>query len=173
MSVELWKDIEKFENQYQVSNWGRVRQLKHIRIYSSGKLRNMPEELVKFSDDMEGYPLVPLPNNKINRLSRLVAKAFIPNPENKPIVNHVDGNSKNNRADNLEWVTHKENFDYAKGKKGRWFGKKLKCVETAEIFENISAAAKFANRSVCAITYCLVGGSHRTTNGYHFELFEE
>jgi len=170
MSVELWKDIEKFENQYQVSNWGRVRQLKHIRIYSSGKLRNMPEELVKFSDDMEGYPLVPLPNNKINRLSRLVAKAFIPNPENKPIVNHVDGNSKNNRADNLEWVTQRENM--AKAHRRNNIGKKrpVYCYELSKVFPSMASAEREIGCRSPGLQRAIF--SRRPIKGYTFDFYD-
>lgn len=95
---EIWKDIVGYEGLYQVSNMGRVRSLK----------RNI---ILKPTSDMngKGYYFVNLKRGNPKKIHRLVAKAFIPNPDNKPEVNHIDGNTKNNKIDNLEWCTHQEN----------------------------------------------------------------
>ena len=105
---EIWKDIEGYEGKYQVSNLGNVKSLNYK---NSGKEQN-----IALCNDADGYLLVNLRlNNKVKtkRVHRLVAQAFIPNPENKPQVNHIDGNKKNNKIENLEWCTCEENQRHA------------------------------------------------------------
>lgn len=100
---EIWKDIEGFEGLYQVSNLGRIKSF-HKRI--EGKI-------IKLAPDKDGYCLVGLHKNKRTcrrRVHRLVAQTFIPNHQNLPQVNHIDGNKQNNRVDNLEWCTNQENI---------------------------------------------------------------
>ena len=99
---EIWKDIKGYEGLYKVSNLGHI--------YSNYVNRNLEGSLDKY-----GYKVTILTNNGIHRryLShRLVAQAFIPNPENKPQVNHIDEDKINNRIDNLEWNTAKENMNH-------------------------------------------------------------
>lgn len=102
MSYEIYRDIEDYEN-YQITSWGRV--------YSKDSKKFLiPEENEK------GYLRVKLSKNgkaKNFKVHRLVAGEFIPNPLDKPQVNHKDGNKKNNSISNLEWVTNQENCDHA------------------------------------------------------------
>lgn len=101
--MEIWKDIIGFESLYEVSNYGQIRNVKTLRI-------------LKFHLETKGYLGISLrKNNKSKRFAvhRLVAIAFIPNPENKPEVNHKDGDKQNNRVDNLEWATAKENTNHS------------------------------------------------------------
>lgn len=90
---EIWKGIEGYESIYQISNLGRIKS--KIKILSP-HISNC------------GYLRIIL-KNKHYSIHRLVAKAFIPNPNNKPQVNHIDGNKTNNCVNNLEWVTASEN----------------------------------------------------------------
>ena len=113
---EIWKPIKGYEGLYEVSNLGRVKSLvgwngrKHIK-------REKMLKLCKTRSKGDYYKyIVNLSKNgnrKICRVHRLVAKAFIPNPSNKPQVNHKDGSPLNNKAENLEWCTDRENKIHA------------------------------------------------------------
>jgi hypothetical protein len=101
---EIWKDIEGYEGLYQVSNLGNVKRL-------AGKWVKK-ERLIKFKIDRYGYPSYSLSKNKVLKSKtahRLVAKAFVPNLLNKPAVNHINGIKTDNKVENLEWCTNKEN----------------------------------------------------------------
>lgn len=110
---EEWKDIKNYEGLYQISNLGRVKSL----VGWNGKRyisRERVLEPTKRNDKRTTYQraIVSLTKDgkkKDYRVHRLVAEAFIPNPQNKPQVNHIDGNPLNNNVSNLEWVTDKEN----------------------------------------------------------------
>jgi len=104
---EIWKDIKGYEGIYEVSNLGRVRSIP--RNGTINKTKILSPALI------HGYYSLCLrnKNKKMHRVSRLVAQAFIPNPENKPEVNHIDGNKKNNVVCNLEWNTASENMLHA------------------------------------------------------------
>ena len=107
MTEEIWKDIKDYEGLYQVSNWGRV---KSFNYKNSGK-----ERLMKPYKTTGGYFQVKLQKNRKSkncRVHRLVAETFLPNPENLPEVNHIDEDKTNNRVDNLEWKTHKDNVNH-------------------------------------------------------------
>lgn len=113
--VEIWKDIAGYENLYQVSNLGRVRSLDmYVNHWRGGKVLRKGRELNQCADG-RGYNIVSLCKNKEKktwRVHRLVAQAFIPNPDNLPCINHKDENKLNNCVDNLEWCDHKYNNNY-------------------------------------------------------------
>lgn len=111
--MEIWKDIEGYEGLYQVSNLGRIRGIDRYVGYKNGKKRLWKGKIKTQTVTDKGYLKVRLcdrtTKDKSDEVQRIVARAFIPNPDNKPQVNHIDGNKKNNRVENLEWVTAQEN----------------------------------------------------------------
>lgn len=125
--IEEWREIKDFEGLYQVSNFGRVRSLGNKTHSGIHFMKNYTNSL--------GYVVVTLSKNgksKPYRLHRLVAEAFLPNPENLYQVNHIDENKENNRVDNLEWCTQEYNNNYGtrneRSAKANTNGKKSKPV---------------------------------------------
>lgn len=111
---EIWKDIQGYEGLYQISNLGRVKSLEKIIITSNNITKRMIEKILK-PHLHKGYYSVTLRKDnksKVYTIHRLVAKAFIPNPDNLPQVNHKDENKANNHVDNLEWCTPQYNINY-------------------------------------------------------------
>ena len=127
---EIWKPIENYENYYLVSNLGKVKSLDRITKNGSGYFLRKGK-LLKNNINNMGYCYLYLKKDNISKkfyLHRLVAQAFIPNPENKKEVNHIDCDPLNNAVSNLEWVSHKENMGYMSklgrsDKKGSWLNK--------------------------------------------------
>ena len=101
---EVWKNIEGNGGMYKVSNFGNVVSLNYNHTKTARLLKPVLHR--------NGYQVVRI-NGVIRSIHRLVAEAFIPNPEGKMQVNHIDGNKQNNHVDNLEWVTAKENMTHA------------------------------------------------------------
>lgn len=169
--MEIWKEVSDNSN-YLVSNTGRVRRVGSDKDHS---VRNN-----------KGYLVTDLYKNGSRstvRVHRLVAEHFIPNPYNKPEVNHIDGNKKNNDMSNLEWVTKEENCRHAwdnnlarpsygmLGKSNPNSGRKgipFRIVETGEVFNTLQECEEKINGNNRHINDCL-RGRQRTHRGFHFE----
>ena len=102
---EEWKELKESQGKYLISNYGRVKSLKSGR-EKILKTRKTHDGYLRYSLSFQGKA-------KTMRAHRLVAEYFIDNPFNKPTVNHIDGNKENNRVDNLEWSTLKEQMQHA------------------------------------------------------------
>ena len=200
---EQWRDIiiEKngvvydYSGIYEVSNLGRVRSVD--RVDSRG--RRLEGRILKQNKN-KGYLSVAL-CGKVFKVHRLVATVFVPNPNNLPQVNHLDENKHNNRVDNLEWVTAKDNMNYgtrnqraSKAMKGRTFSeehkqkmkeshpdyhgnkhpraKKVICIETGQVFGTLKEAGECYGISKESICSCCKG-KRETAGGYHWKYYDE
>jgi hypothetical protein len=119
---EEWRDIKGYEGLYKVSNYGKVKRLAFTQEIPCRKNKSIIVKIKHEENILKGEPhyirnhiRVKLCNGNEKRffLHRLVAQAFIPNPENKPFINHIDSNPLNNHISNLEWVTGSENMQHA------------------------------------------------------------
>ena len=114
--MEIWKDIEEFKGLYQVSNFGRVRSIDRLITYRTGAKRLTKGTILTIGQNKLGYQQVSLSKNDkmySRRVHRLVANAFIKNTKNYKEVNHIDGNKKNNKVENLEWCNRSQNMQHA------------------------------------------------------------
>lgn len=183
MEKEIWKDVPDYEGKYQVSNTGMVKSLSKKVNSKNGSIRTTKTIILKRSPNKIGYVPVYLGNNKLGLIHRLVAIAFIPNPENKPQINHIDGNPSNNHVSNLEWCTPSENAIHSHRVLGRKpykpglgkFGilsgisKQIalynKKGEIVYVFGAIAEAAKMFNTTGISIRRAL-NGQLKTAYGY-------
>lgn len=175
---EEWKDIKGYEGLYQVSNCGRIKSLNYNHTNK--------EKIRKKDISNKGYECILLCKNaskKKKLIHRIVAETFIPNPENKPQVNHIDGNKKNNNVKNLEWVTNGENekHAYENNMKFKHYGKDNGMSKPIlkydlnwnfiEEYDSIKQASKENNIGVSTIVYCLKGKTKKPTK-YYFKYKE-
>ena len=113
--TEIWKDIPEFQGYFQASNTGKIRTVARNVWNGKGYYKLKSHEMT-YRLSEKGYVVIDVcfNNKKLYRqVHRLVAEAFIPNPENKPQINHKDGNKQNNNVENLEWCTNAENQIHA------------------------------------------------------------
>lgn len=116
MTTEIWQPIKGYEGYYEVSNLGRVRSLDRYVHKNNGSVQFWKGRVCALWTDKNGYKALSLRKNhtdSFRRVCRLVAETFIPNPENKPTVNHINGIKDDDRVENLEWNTYSENMQHA------------------------------------------------------------
>lgn len=176
---EQWKEIDDY-NGYSVSNTGKIKSFRR----KSNKEKGL---ILKQETSYRGYKQVSLyKDGKKHQkfVHRLVAEAFIPNPDNKPEVNHKDTDKTNNAVSNLEWNTSSENTIHAY-KNGLYDNLKeslsiagpnrhppVRVVETGKIYRSQRELSKELNLCEQCVSRCLKGGS-KSTKGYHFEYVDK
>jgi len=167
--MALWKDVAGYEGLYLVSDEGDVYSLPKV-VQGAWVQHRKGKLLKKGKRGRKGQPqyeFVILLDSKgcshHESVHRLVAKAFIPNPDNLPEVNHKDENSLNNSVDNLEWCDHQYNIEYSKNKR---VGQYIDGEKVAE-YKSIVYASKMTGISRTSITNALTGWS-KTAGGYEW-----
>jgi len=183
---EEWRPVVGFEGLYEVSDFGRVRSVGRVVARGNNQIP-IPERILKQSTlkQTERHPSVRKnvelwKNGERKRcpVSRLVCKAFVENPDNKPHVNHIDGNSENDHASNLEWVTAKENNAHAhrlglisrESSRRKVRGTHHKTGEVVE-FDSLTDAAKRFGVTKGAIGACIHGyGRAKRCKGFSWEF---
>lgn len=115
MDKIIWKPVPGYEALYEVSNAGDVRNTEYLSSRTNCIISRPVPRVLRQETSHDGYKRVVLSNNGKHRhfsVHRLVAMAFVPNPNNMPQINHIDENPANNRADNLEWCNGKQNCNH-------------------------------------------------------------
>lgn len=191
---EIWKDIQGYEGRYQVSNLGRVKSLNRKR-WNGYTFANLKGKILKLRHHKDkDYLSVILydghRNGKTIETQRLVAQAFIPNPNNLPCVNHKDENPQNNKALNLEWCDYHYNNNYGNHnlklsltrqkkkykiiaiRNGKKASKKVKQLDLngklLHIYPSQTEAARKTGSKRDGISDCC-RGKHKSHNGYLWE----
>lgn len=136
MSIQIWRPVVGLEDRYEVSNDGRV--------------RTKPKTLKPYPAKKGGHLQINLGLHRRGYVHRLIAEAFLPNPEGKRVVNHKNGNPSDNRVENLEWATHAENNLHGWRSNGRVAvqAKAVSCRDANGNFVAVYASAAAAARAV-------------------------
>lgn len=166
--MEIWKDVVGYEGYYQVSNFGNIRSVDRV-IYSDklhiGTKRELKSKMLKPYVNSHGYLALTLTKNsneKSVRVHRLVAEAFIKNPNNYDQINHIDGNKTNNKVENLEWCNNQHNVNHAyKNGLTKHYTRSIKQYDLKgnyiQTFESIAKACEEVNGNRANITKCAKG----------------
>lgn len=183
---EVWKDVPGMEEYFQVSDAGRIRSKDRVCLRSDTLTPvSFRGKVLTGVKNRSGYLIIrtSISAEKITlRPHRIVAGVFVPNPENKPQVNHLDGDKSNNSAANLEWVTNSENqlHAIASGLKYMPVGKNAMRFERAvDVFRNsIYITTLYGNADMAGfgvdyrnVSACLLG-KRKTHRGYTFKIKE-
>lgn len=174
---EIWEDIPEYTGMYQASNLGRIRSMdrKITQLANGGKTQFTyikKGRILAQNIQNGGYFVVSISANakrKICTVHRLVASAFIENPNNYRDVNHKDGNKKNNNIENLEWVEHSENIKHSyRELKQKRHNKPIRCIETGVVYSSCKEASDKTGINKCSINHA-INGLYKHAGGFTWE----
>lgn len=171
---EIWKDIPGYEGRYKVSSLGRIKSLKRM-VNFAGHEREVEEKIREGVKSRNGYWRITLSKdykNKTYTIHSIVAKAFIPNPENLPCINHINSDKDDNSVANLEWISHKNNTRHYYLNTAKNITPKEKVVELFELFKrgyNINEVSRISGITKTTIHGYLYG--ERVVYGIDFSAF--
>lgn len=171
---EVWKDIPGYEGLYQVSNMGEVKSLARVIERRGNTPMRLQERILRRRINRKGYAIVALckESEMWNRtVHRIVAQTFIPNPNNLPEINHINGVKTDNRMVNLEWVTTKANVKHSievLGNKRDIPKYAVRCVDTGVLYPSAKDAAVAVQGIAKAIRNVCAGGQ-KSHCGLHWE----
>ena len=157
--IEELKDIKDYEGLYAITRNGNVWSYKSNKFLKPGLTKDGYNRVILCKEG----------KRKTNYIHRLVAEAFIPNPDNLPQVNHKDENKQNNCVNNLEWCDAKYNINY--GTRIERISKPVYCIELDRTFKSQVEAARELGINQGNISSCLTG-KLKTVGGYHFRYAE-
>ena len=173
---EIWKKVPNTDGMYYISNFGNL-----VSYNSNHHVKTDRPKVIK-GRNLRGYIQVNL-SGKLYLLHRLVAEAFVPNPDNKLFVNHKDGIKNNNHVDNLEWVTQSENmkhsYDVLRQPLPPGNPKRIRCIETGIIYKSATDAQRktgIAKTNIGKVALARetsgrrLGHTNLTAGGYHWEF---
>lgn len=190
--MQIWKTIEGYTGLYEVSDRGVIRSITHdvmqVNVHGSLMKRTYLGKELKPRKAKNGYYYVHLSRGGLRKTvknHRMVAETFLPNPDNKPCVNHIDGNKLNNSVNNLEWVTYLENSEHA------WENKLILSPPTGEKSYNYKGAIAVIDNSGQVVDvlvgfkdmkdkgynqssiWCVMNGRHKKHKGFTFKYLKE
>ena len=176
---EIWKDIQGYEGLYMVSCYGRIKSVeRYVSIYKCNK-RKVKPRIIKQSKDTKGYKTVTLQKDgkcHRRRVHRLVAQAFLENPDNLECVNHKNGNKEDNRLGNLEWCTYSENIIHAYKNKLNNRARPVECLLDGKVIKRYESARDaekdgFSNQLIAHC--CNKKYRHKKHGGYEWRYADK
>lgn len=183
--METWRSIKGHEG-YEVSSYGQIRSNERQVHYKDGRIGNFPGRILKAAVSKKGYERLRLSYvredggyGRMVQVHRMVAEAFLPNPECKKQVNHKDANKRNNHVDNLEWATNLENHKhklennlYPESHMPKRVGKFDMEGNLIEEFDSLYSAAQSVGSRQWEVSRC-ASGQRKSHKGYAWHFVQK